>query len=50
MEIDIKKVEDRDGCILEFHDGATWSSFVFLSKKDRYKLQQLLIEEQLKEI
>ncbi len=50
MEIDITEEKDRNGHILEFTEGDTISTCIFLDKKSRYKLMQILIEKQLKEV
>jgi len=47
--MDIQFIENEDGHLLIFSDGNV-ATTIFLNKKNLYKLQQLLIEEQLKEV
>ena len=47
--MEIQVTVEEDGHLITFVEGDV-SNTIFLNKKNRYKLQQLLIEEQLKEI
>jgi hypothetical protein len=47
--VDIQLVEEGEGHVLVFSDGDV-SNTIYLDKKNRYKLMQILIEEQLKEV
>ncbi len=49
MEIQILEEKDNNGHLLEFTEGGV-SSVIFLDKLSRYKLMEILINEQLKEV
>ena len=47
--MDIQIVKEDNGHLLIFCDGDI-SSTIFIDKKNRYKLMQILIDERMKEI